>query len=139
MNNLPFSCFITHFLVWRYFDPRCMYWKSPVWIARLVRDLRSATRDFTFMFWIIANDCACLTILSIPRLPRKQIELWGIKSTSGNFPPYQIQTATFHFKVYEIINSMHKLKLYVLVSNFLWAPLLIVCQIAIIVFSLCLI
>ena len=27
---------------------------------------RGATRDFTFMFWIIANDCACLIILSVP-------------------------------------------------------------------------
>ena len=29
---------------------------------------------------------------------RKQIELWGIKSTSGNFRSYQIQTAIIHFK-----------------------------------------
>ena len=49
------------------------------------------------MFWIIANDCACLMIY--PRMSRKQIELWGIKSTSGNFRPYQIQTATIHFNV----------------------------------------
>ena len=33
-----------------------------------------------------------------PRMPREQIELWGIKSTSGNFWPYQIQTAIIHFK-----------------------------------------
>ena len=58
---------------------------------------RGATRDFTFMFWIIANDCACLMIY--PRMSRKQIELWGIKSTSGNFRPYQIQTANIHFNV----------------------------------------
>ena len=37
--------------------------------------------------------------LSIPRMPRKQIELWDITSTSGNFRPYQIQTANIHFKV----------------------------------------
>ena len=36
--------------------------------------------------------------LSIPRMPRKQIELWDITSTSGNFRPYQIQTANIHFK-----------------------------------------
>ena len=36
--------------------------------------------------------------LSIPRKPRKQIELWDITSTSGNFRPYQIQTANIHFK-----------------------------------------
>ena len=30
---------------------------------------------------------------------RKQIELWGIKSTSGNFRSYQIQTAIIHFKI----------------------------------------
>ena len=34
-----------------------------------------------------------------PRIPRKQIELWGIKSTSGNFRSYQIQTATIHFNL----------------------------------------
>ena len=28
----------------------------------------------------------------------KQIELWGITSTSGNFRPYQIQTALIPFK-----------------------------------------
>ena len=32
-----------------------------------------------------------------PRMPRKQIEVWGIKSTSGNFRPYQTQTANIHF------------------------------------------
>ena len=37
--------------------------------------------------------------LSIPRKPRKQIELWDISSTSGNFRPYQIQTANIHFKL----------------------------------------
>ena len=37
-------------------------------------------------------------IFIYPRMPRKQIELWGIKSTSGNFRPYQIQTADIHFK-----------------------------------------
>ena len=31
-------------------------------------------------------------------MPRKQIELWDITSTSGNFRPYQIQTANIHFK-----------------------------------------
>ena len=35
--------------------------------------------------------------LSIPRMPRKQIELWDITSTSGNFRPYQIQTANIYF------------------------------------------
>ena len=34
-----------------------------------------------------------------PRMTRKRIEQWGIKSTSGNFRPYQIQTANIHFKV----------------------------------------
>ena len=34
-----------------------------------------------------------------PRIPRKEIELWGIKSTAGNFRPYQIQTANIHFNV----------------------------------------
>ena len=33
-----------------------------------------------------------------PRMRRKQIELWGIKSTSGNFRPYQIKTANIPFK-----------------------------------------
>ena len=33
--------------------------------------------------------------LSIPRMPRNRI----ITSTSGNFRPYQIQTANIHFKV----------------------------------------
>ena len=76
--------------------------------ARLwVLKWRGATRDFSFMFWIIANDCACLMILCIPRLPRKQIELWGIKSTSGNFRPYQIQTANIHFKNKIIIDPQH--------------------------------
>ena len=37
--------------------------------------------------------------LSIPRMPCKQIELWDITSTSGNFRPYQIQTANIHFNV----------------------------------------
>ena len=32
-----------------------------------------------------------------PRMPCKQIERWGIKSTSDNFRPYQIQTANIHF------------------------------------------
>ena len=32
-----------------------------------------------------------------PIMHRNQIELWGIKSTSGNFRPYQIQTANIHF------------------------------------------
>ena len=36
--------------------------------------------------------------LFCPRIPYKQIELWGITSTSGNFRPYQIQTANIHFK-----------------------------------------
>ena len=27
----------------------------------------------------------------------KRIELWGIRSTSGHFRPYQIQTANIHF------------------------------------------
>ena len=34
-----------------------------------------------------------------PRIPHKQIQLWGIKSTSGNFRPYQIQTVNIHFKL----------------------------------------
>ena len=38
--------------------------------------------------------------LSIPRIPCKQIELWDIASTSGNFQPYQIQTANIHFNVH---------------------------------------
>ena len=33
-----------------------------------------------------------------PRIPHKQIELWDITSSSGNFRPYQIQTANIHFK-----------------------------------------
>ena len=37
--------------------------------------------------------------LSIPGMPRKQIEIWDITSNSGNFRPYQIQTANIHFKV----------------------------------------
>ena len=39
-----------------------------------------------------------------PRMPRKQIELWGIKSTSGNFQPYQIQTANIYFN-YKLSND----------------------------------
>ena len=39
-----------------------------------------------------------------PRIPHNHIELWGITSTSGNFRPYQIQTANIHFKV-----SIHSL------------------------------
>ena len=38
--------------------------------------------------------------LSIPRMSRKQIELWDITSTSGNLRPYQIQTANVHFRAY---------------------------------------
>ena len=32
-------------------------------------------------------------------MPHKQIELWGITATSGNFRPYPIQTANIHFNV----------------------------------------
>ena len=38
--------------------------------------------------------------LSIPRMSRKQIELWDITSTSGNFRPYQIQKQTFTLKLF---------------------------------------
>ena len=54
-----------------------------------------ATPDLTFMFWIIANDCARRRSM-YPRMHHKLIELWGIISTSGNFRPYQIQTAFIH-------------------------------------------
>ena len=37
--------------------------------------------------------------LSILRMACKQIELCDITSTSGNFRPYQIQTANIHFKI----------------------------------------
>ena len=37
--------------------------------------------------------------LSIPIMPHKQIELWDITLTSGNFHPYQIQTANIHFSL----------------------------------------
>ena len=30
-------------------------------------------------------------------MPRKQTELWDITSTSGNFRPYEIQTANIYF------------------------------------------
>ena len=40
-----------------------------------------------------------------PRMPRKQIELWGIKSNSGNFRPYQIQIANNHFKDFQNTDS----------------------------------
>ena len=49
--------------------------------------------------------------ISIPRMPRKQIELWDITSTSVNFRPYQIQTANIHLTSQpndEIINSENK-------------------------------
>ena len=49
----------------------------------------------------VLDDCQRLRIpkdLSIPRMPRKQIELWDITLTSGNFRSYQIQTANIHFK-----------------------------------------
>ena len=36
---------------------------------------RGATRELTFMFWIIANNCACIMIV-FPRMHNKQIELW---------------------------------------------------------------
>ena len=64
---LPFSCFITHFfliLVWRYFDPRCMYWKSPVWVAHLVRDLTLTLYKVKWVNWWIQKlmlfPCNCL-------------------------------------------------------------------------------
>ena len=42
-----------------------------------------------------------------PIIPHKQIELWGITSTSGNFRPYQIQTANIHFKESAYIKSKY--------------------------------
>ena len=60
--------------------------------------------------------------LSIPRLPRKQIELWDTTSTSGNFRPYQIQTANIHFKTDEtsyMLNRETTNEFY----NFLYQPL----------------
>ena len=48
---------------------------------------------FDYCQWLrMPDDLIC------PRMPHKQIELWGIISTSGNFRPYQIQTANIHFK-----------------------------------------
>ena len=40
--------------------------------------------------------------LICPRIPHKQIELWGITTTSGNFRSYQIQTANIHFNARNI-------------------------------------
>ena len=49
-----------------------------------------ATQDLTFMFWIIANDCACVMIFFIQQcLIHKQIELWGITSTSSHIKSKQ--------------------------------------------------
>ena len=39
---------------------------------------------------------------------RNQIELWGIKSTSGNFRSYQIQTGFFPFKIFQIFQSTER-------------------------------
>ena len=48
-----------------------------------------------------------------PIMHHKQIELWGIIPTSGNFRPYQIQTANIHFNprrtVLKIISNIAKL------------------------------
>ena len=65
---------------------------------------RGANRDLTFMFWIIANDCA-FAMINLSNNASTQIELWGIKSTSGNFQSYQIQTAFTPFKI-----QMHQIR-----------------------------
>ena len=39
---------------------------------------RDATQDFTFMVWIIANDCACMMIYQSNKHHHKQMELWVI-------------------------------------------------------------
>ena len=52
-----------------------------------------------------------------PIMPRKQIELWGIKSTSGNFRPYQIQTANIHFNIIGLDENSESLKILLLMDS----------------------
>ena len=47
----------------------------------------------------VLDYCQWLRWSFYPRMPHKQIELLGITSTTGNFRPYQIQTANIHFKL----------------------------------------
>ena len=42
--------------------------------------------------------------LSIPRMPRKQIELWDITSTSGNFGHIKSKQQTFTLKVFTAVD-----------------------------------
>ena len=61
---------------------------------------RGATRDFTFMFWIIANDCACLIILSVPEYLINKLNygvLHQLPATSGRIKSKQ-QTLTLSNK-----------------------------------------
>ena len=60
---------LTISLIFSFFSLAILSWKLLLWIFRGLRwgyplslhlKWRSATRDFIFMFWIIANDCACL-------------------------------------------------------------------------------
>ena len=60
--------------------------------------------------------------LSIPKMPRKQIELWDITSTSGNFRPYQIQTANIHFKrLFEKDQDAFKERRHFNIPRLLWS------------------
>ena len=57
---------------------------------------RGATWDFTFMFWIITNDCACLIILSVPEYLINKFNygvLQQLPATSGHIKSKQ-QTFT---------------------------------------------
>ena len=74
------------------------------WYCKQYVKVNGCYSNLTFMFCIIANDCAC-GMNYHPRMHHKQIEIWGITSTSGNFRPYQIQIAFIHFNVERCIHS----------------------------------
>ena len=57
---------------------------------------RGASRDFTFIFWIIANNCACLIVFSVPKYLINKLNygvLHQLPATSGHIKSKQ-QTFT---------------------------------------------
>ena len=72
------------------------------WIASIVLKWRGATRDLTFMFWIIADDCACGKDLSVPGCIINKMN-YGVSrqlpATSGHIKSKQ---DSFPLKLYDI-------------------------------------
>ena len=87
---------VTRFIMSYFYTCRCKHWfclHLPCTAA-----LTKVKGCYSRFHFHVLDYCQWLRIPHDLLMPHKQIELWGITSTSGHFRPYQIQTANIHFK-----------------------------------------